>query len=118
MAALRIAHLTPTYFSAESVVGGGERYVLNLAQALKTTEESNSLPYSFKQTILSLGSAAKLLMQGGIPIRVFPNDNPTSSDPMNGMSELLWRELADYDLIHVHQSLTVFGAYGSIIAKT
>jgi glycosyltransferase involved in cell wall biosynthesis len=114
---LRIAHLTPTYFSAESVVGGGERYVLNLAQALKTTEESNSLRYSFRQTILSLGSAAKLLMQGGIPIRVFLNDNP-SADPMSGMSELLWRELADYDLIHVHQSLTVFGAYCSIIAKT
>jgi len=114
---LRVAHLTPTYFSGESVVGGGERYVLNLAQALMVAQQSNSLPYSFKQTILSLGSEAKLLVQCGIPIRIFPNNNP-STDPMNGMSELLWRELADYDLIHVHQSLTVFGAYCSIIAKT
>jgi glycosyltransferase involved in cell wall biosynthesis len=37
---------------------------------------------------------------------------------MDAMSELLWREIADYDLIHVHQSLTVFGAYCSIVAKS
>ena len=91
--------------------------MLNLAQALKAAQESNLLPSSFEQTIFSLGSEAKLFMQGGIPVRVLPNNNP-SIDPMNGMSELLWGELADYDLIHVHQSLTVFGAYCSIIAKT
>jgi glycosyltransferase involved in cell wall biosynthesis len=41
-----------------------------------------------------------------------------SDSPMDAVSELLWRELADFDVIHVHQSLTVFGAYCSIVAKS
>ena len=117
MRTLRVAHLTPAYFSSESVVGGGERYVLSLAQALNATQSSTSLPFNFEQTIFSLGLKAKLFVQGGIPTRVLPNNNPLGN-PMDGTSELLWRELLDYDLIHVHQCLTVFGAFCSILAKT
>jgi glycosyltransferase involved in cell wall biosynthesis len=114
---LRVAYLTPTYFSAESVVGGGERYVSNLAHALKVAQISDSLPYRFAPTILSIGPEPKLFVQDGIPIRVLPN-NTSSENPMDGTSALLWSELSDYDLIHVHQSLTIFGAYCSVIAKT
>jgi glycosyltransferase involved in cell wall biosynthesis len=114
---LRVAHLTPKYFSPESVVGGGERYVSSLAQALEAAQASNSLPYRFAQTIFTLGPEPKLIVQDRIPVRILQNDNP-SDNPMDGMSKLLWKELIDYDLIHIHQSLTLFGAYCCVIAKT
>ena len=114
---VRVAHVTPTYFSTESVVGGGERYVLNLAQALDVAQRSNCLPYRFAQTILSLGSEPMISEEGGIPVRVLRNSRPSES-PMNATTDRLWKELIDYDLIHVHQALTVFGAYCTVIAKT
>jgi glycosyltransferase involved in cell wall biosynthesis len=91
--------------------------VSSLAQALEAAQASNSLPYRFAQTIFALGPEPKLIVQDRIPVRVLQNGNP-SDNPMDGMSKLLWKELPDYDLIHIHQSLTLFGAYCSVIAKT
>ena len=109
--------MTPTYFSPDSLVGGGERHVSNLARALNATQSSTLLPFNFEQTIFSLGSKAKLFVQEGVPIHVLPNNN-SSNNPWNGTSDLFWKELSDYDLIHVHQCLTPFGVFCSILAKT
>jgi glycosyltransferase involved in cell wall biosynthesis len=37
---------------------------------------------------------------------------------MNAVSSLVWNEFASFDLIHVHQCLTDFGAYASCIAAS
>jgi glycosyltransferase involved in cell wall biosynthesis len=114
MPPLRIAHLSPTYFSPKSVVGGGERYVVNLAQAL---DRANGLLGEFSQTIIALGRDPEFFAIGNLPVRVLRNENP-SENAMDGISDLLWRELQEFDVVHIHQSLTTFGAYATVVAAS
>ncbi|GBU16658.1 MULTISPECIES: glycosyltransferase family 4 protein [Methylobacterium] len=107
---LRVAHLNPAYFSPDSYVGGGERYVDYLMQSLQTVG-------GFEQVLFSMGKEDQFFLRDGIPIRVLRNE---SSHPgmTNAVSAALWRELTDFDLVHVHQCLTLFGAYSTAIVRS
>lgn len=107
---LRIAHLTPTYFSDASVIGGGERYVDNLVRALATAG-------GFVQEVVSLGSAAATRGMDQATLRVLANDAPEAG-AMAGVAASLRDAVHDYDLVHVHQSLTTFGAYCTALARS
>lgn len=107
---LRIAHLTPAYFSPDSVVGGGERYVYYLAQSLRIVGH-------FEQCIFAIGAEDRLFEHDGIPVRVLRNESPLPG-AMDAFSGALWRELSGFDLVHVHQSLTLFGAYTIAIVRS
>jgi glycosyltransferase involved in cell wall biosynthesis len=100
---LRVAHLTPAYFSPDSIVGGGERYVYYLAQSLRVAG-------GFEQCVFAMGAEDRLFEHDGIPVRVLRNESPLPG-AMNAFSAALWRELCGFDIVHVHQSLTLFGAY-------
>ena len=107
---LRVAHLTPAYFSPDSVVGGGERYVYYLARCLR-------LSGGFAQCVFALGGEDRLFVHEGLPVRVLRNESPLPG-PMDAFSAALWQELRGFDLVHVHQSLTVFGAYSLAIVRS
>ena len=107
---LRIAHLTPAYFSPDSIVGGGERYVYYLAKSLHALG-------GFEQCVFTIGSKDHLFMHEGIEVRVLQNESGLSG-AMNASSASLWRELGGFDLVHVHQSLTLFGAYAIAIVRS
>lgn len=112
---MRIAHLTPTYFGADSVVGGGERYVANVAKAIRHTAAIKGYPV--EQAIISIGKSDQLFLQDGIVVRLLKNESASPS-LMECYSQFLWDEIADFDLIHVHQSLTTFGAYASVLTRS
>jgi glycosyltransferase involved in cell wall biosynthesis len=112
---IAVAHLTPAFFASRSVIGGGERYVSYLAQALRSAAPDH--PARFSQTIFSCGERDEMFVQNGIPVRVFRNDNLNPA-PMNATAEPLWRELEGFDIVHVHQSLTVFGVFCTAVAKS
>src|SRR4051794_6343415 len=105
---LRIAHLTPAYFSPDSYIGGGERYVDYIVDALRGLG-------GFEQCVFSVGAEDRLLERDGIPVRVFRNESllPEATD---GFSAAVWRELPGFDLVHVHQCLTMFGSYCTAVA--
>jgi glycosyltransferase involved in cell wall biosynthesis len=107
---LRIAHLTPAYFSPDSYVGGGERYVDYIVQALRGIG-------GFEQRVFSFGAEDRLFERDGISVRVLRNESslPGQTD---AFSAALWKELAGFDLVHVHQCLTVFGAYSTSIVRS
>lgn len=107
---LRVAHVTPAYFSPDSVVGGGERYVYYLAQSLRVAG-------GFEQCVFAVGAEDKRFEHDGIPVRVLRNESPLPG-AMDAFSTALWRELPSFDLVHVHQSLTVFGAYTIAIVRS
>jgi glycosyltransferase involved in cell wall biosynthesis len=107
---MHVAHLTPAYFSPNSYVGGGERYVHYIAEALRSVG-------GFDQCIFALGREDSLFEQDGIPVRVLRNESLDAGDT-NGYSAALWRELAGFDLVHLHQSLTQFGAYSLSIVRS
>jgi glycosyltransferase involved in cell wall biosynthesis len=110
---IRVAHLSPTHYSPNSVVGGGERYVFNLASALSGADTEER----FDQAIFALGDTEALSVHDGIPVRLLRNENP-SANAMDGISSRLWRELGSFDILHVHQCLTVFGAHACVLARS
>jgi glycosyltransferase involved in cell wall biosynthesis len=112
---LRVAHVSPTYFAEESLIGGGERYVSYVARAVR--EAQGSLPFVLTQAVFALGRKDAAFRDGGVPVTVFANENP-APDIMAGMSARLWRALEDFDIIHVHQALTLFGCYCAAIARS
>jgi glycosyltransferase involved in cell wall biosynthesis len=107
---LRIAHLTPAYFSPDSYVGGGERYVDYIVNALRGVGK-------FEQCVFSLGAEDRLFERDGIPVRVLRNES-SLPEPTDAFSAALWRELPGFDLVHVHQCLTLFGAYSTAIVRS
>ncbi len=100
----------PRTLSPRSYIGGGERYVHYVAEALRTVA-------GFEQCIFALGPEDGLFEQGGIPIRVMRNESTLLGDP-NAYSAAFWKELSGFDLVHVHQSLTLFGAYSLAIVRS
>lgn len=92
-----ILHITPAYFSEESVIGGGEKYVAELAKALAVHDKEVHL------TVLSFGAREFTQELNGYTLIVkkplfFHNKNlinPISFFP-------LWF-VHKFDIIHVHQ---------------
>lgn len=112
---LRVCHLTPTFFSGDSVIGGGERYVQNVADAV-ASDTAAGQP-GFAQTIVSVrrrGSPASAVPQG---IMLLGNIACSQGD-MNAIPHDLWPVLPNFDLVHLHQALTPFGEYCAAVAAS
>lgn len=107
---LHIAHITPSYFSPDSYVGGGERYVDYIVRSLSSFGR-------IKQCVFAFGTEDSLFERGGTPIRVLQNES-SDSGPTNAFSAALWRELRGFDLVHIHQALTPCGAYSLAIVRS
>jgi len=111
MTHLRVLHASPTWFSPDSVIGGGERWVDNVMAALST-----GAPW-ISQAMVTIGAEPGLAMRGRTVVRILANER-ASRAPMDALSSQLWSEFAAFDVIHVHQSLTDFGAYACCIAAS
>lgn len=89
---LRICHVSPTYFSPESLVGGGERFAEELARAMASRAEVK---------LVSFGPRAFRERPGPGYERVILKS--WSRRKMAPFSPLLWRELRGADVIHCYQ---------------
>jgi glycosyltransferase involved in cell wall biosynthesis len=93
---LRICHVTPTYFSPDSVLGGGERFAEELARAMAERAD------------------VKLVSFGRRAVRECPKPRfervvlrSRTRDRMTPFSWRLFRELRGADVIHCHQYFTL-----------
>lgn len=113
--ALRIAHLTPSFFSSDSCIGGGERYVYNICKAISIAAEEQDRPV--EQAIISVDRNARIFSYEGISVVILENFSP-HTNPMEAIPGRLRAALKGCNLVHIHQSLTQFGAYCTAIAKS
>lgn len=97
------------------MIGGGERYVYNLARALNAVIKEQDLNIS--QSIVSIGNQEEITQYKDIEVKTLRNISPFSGS-MDSIPDLLWSELEGFDLVHIHQSLTTFGAYAISIARS
>jgi len=111
MRRLRVLHASPTWFSPDSVVGGGERWVHNVMAAL-----SAGAP-ELDQAMVVIGNAPGLRLRGRALMRILANER-ASGPATDGISSQLWAECAGFDVVHVHQPLTYFGAYACCVAAS
>lgn len=111
---MRVAHVTPAFFSDQSLIGGGERYVGNVVRAIQHASQKHNLPIT--QEVFCIGTAYSTEIIGGIRHTFLQNDSP-SVHPMAAIADALWVELDNFDIVHVYQGLTYFGAFVGCLAK-
>ncbi len=107
---MKIVHVSPTYFSQESVIGGGERFAEELSRAM-----SRRVPVRF----VSFGRGYRREQISPTYERVTLRTR--TADKLTPFSERLFRELRDADVIHCYQYhvLPTFlaAAYGRLRRK-
>jgi glycosyltransferase involved in cell wall biosynthesis len=89
---LRICHVTPTYFAPESVVGGGERFVEELALAMARRAEVKLVSFgrrAFRERVSP--TYERVILRNWSPHQMVP------------FSPRLKRELRGADVVHCHQ---------------
>lgn len=91
-----VVHVSPTYFSPESVIGGGERYAEELSRSM-----SDRIPVRF----VSFGPGAFRERVSGRYERVILKS--WTRDKMTPFSPHLWRELRGARVIHCYQLNTL-----------
>jgi alpha-maltose-1-phosphate synthase len=89
---LRVCHVSPTYFAAESILGGGERFAEELARAMATRARVKFISFGPRQ----------LREQSGPDFQRVILRNWTGQ-PMVPFSPRLFAELRGADVIHCHQ---------------
>lgn len=112
---LRVGHLTPTYFSDQSVLGGGERYVCNLVKAVEVAAAAKGV--DIQQEIVSIGTKPGFFTIDGLPTRLLENCS-SAEEHMSALPAGLWDILPKFDLVHIHQSLTPFGEFVTAVASS
>jgi glycosyltransferase involved in cell wall biosynthesis len=71
----------------------------------------------FEQCVFSTGPEDRLFEYDGTPVRVLRNEAPYPR-PMDVFSAALWQELPGFDLVHIHQCLSLFSAYSIAIVRS
>ena len=109
---MKVAYLTPLYFSDQSCIGGGERYPTNLAKGV--VHASN---YSCRVELISYGPCSQVKeLFPGVTLRVLRTDLL----PANVLDVGSWElpsAIRDADVVHIHQAFTRSSEAGYLAAK-
>lgn len=99
---MRVLHISPTYYAADSVVGGGEKYILYMARALSYAAKDA------ENIILAFGEKEGELVVNDVHC-IVATGRPW--DPYSVDIRDLQRRLLVADVVIVHQCLTAFGLF-------
>ncbi|MCL4531998.1 MAG: glycosyltransferase family 4 protein, partial [Actinobacteria bacterium] len=91
---MKVVHVSPLYFGDASVVGGGERYALELARAMA--------PYATTK-LVTFGQKRETIVEGDLRIEIYPVWFYFGGKNVNPISLAFLKELFDADVIHMHQ---------------
>lgn len=91
---MRVVHVSPLYFSDEGVIGGGERYALELARAMSARVPTR---------LVTFGRRRESIVDGDLRIEIYPVWFHFGGKNVNPISLAFLRELLDADVIHLHQ---------------
>lgn len=97
---MKIALLSPAYFSDESLIGGGERYPTELGRALAETAEV---------TLVSFGPRRRSAILGKLRVELFPVRRWLRGNRGNPWSWEFLPTMLQADVIHLHQAFTLTG---------
>lgn len=99
-----VVAMTPTWFSGASVVGGGERYVENVAQAVAVAGAG-----AVEVSIVALGEAAPTVQVAPGVTRTVLATTAGGANPVDAVGWGMMEAVRGADVVHVHQAFTRFG---------
>ena len=91
---MKVVHVSPLYFSDGSVIGGGERYALELARAMSTHVPTK---------LVTFGKKRQSITDGTLRIEIYPVWFYFGGKNVNPISLAFLPELLDADVVHLHQ---------------
>lgn len=110
---IKILHISPTYYSADSVIGGGEKYIHYMCKALKFAALATDM--NVEASVLSFGDKpCKYLLGDGLPCEVIAGK---PWDPYSINVQELTDKIDSADVVFVHQCLTSFGLFAASHSK-
>ena len=90
----RVLHVVPALFGSGGVVGGAERYALELARNMATAVPTR---------LLTFGDHERSFVEDALPIRVIGRTRYVRGQKFNPFSLSVLPELRGADIIHCHQ---------------
>jgi glycosyltransferase involved in cell wall biosynthesis len=93
---MKVLHVSPLLFGPDGVVGGGERYPLELARAMATLTETR---------LIAFGRPAERRV-AGLPVRVYKPLRYLGTKGLSPVAPSLVAEIARADVVHCHQMYT------------
>lgn len=95
---LKILQISPTYFAKESVLGGGERYVVELSKSMSQDADVE---------LITFGPVKKTYMEGALKVKVLKPMFYVKKNIANPFFFNFYHEFKNADIIHVHQIHTI-----------
>lgn len=104
---MKILHISPTHYSTNSIIGGGEKYILYMIRAL--TEGAKRAGVLIDNTLLAFGDPpCSFTLNGDINCEILAG---VPWDPYSVSLLNLFERLTRADVVIVHQCLTAFGMF-------
>lgn len=104
---MNIVHVSPTYYSSNSIIGGGEKYIIYMIRALNLAAAKVNMPAV--NSILSFGeNAGDHVLNGDIRCLVMEG---VPWDAHSIRVDELMRQIGQADVVIVHQCLSAFGLF-------
>jgi glycosyltransferase involved in cell wall biosynthesis len=104
----RVVHVSPALFGDDGLIGGGERYPLELARAM-----ARRVP----TTLLSFSRRPRRERLDDLEIEVIGNWAPFGRFRVDPINPGLFRRLRNADVIHYHQSSSLMASLALIWAR-
>jgi len=92
---MKIAHVSPTFFGDGSVVGGGERYALELARALSKHAETVLITFARTKEL-------EVAKECELEVRTYPVGSFIKGNLANPLACRFLRDMADFNVLHCH----------------
>ncbi|MCC6180187.1 MAG: glycosyltransferase family 4 protein [Chloroflexi bacterium] len=106
---MRVIHVAPTPFGAGGLLGGGERYPLELARALATHVDCELVTFG--------ASAGRSREPGGLTVRTLRSLGHLRGHPAHPLAPSLVAALAGADLVHTHHMRSTPSRLAALTAR-
>jgi glycosyltransferase involved in cell wall biosynthesis len=104
---MRVVHISPTYFTDASVIGGGERYVSELSLWMSRQTDT---------TLVSFSSERRSYKQGDLKVEIYPAKHFIRGNKVNPFALGYLRSILQSDVVHVHHINTVISDLSCLLA--
>ena len=104
----KVLHISPTYFSEDSILGGGERYAWELAKAMAKEADV---------TFLSFGKEDIEYTLEGVHFVILKPYGFIDGNILNPIPRGIFKHIIRNDIVHVHQIFTLLTEVAIFTAK-
>jgi glycosyltransferase involved in cell wall biosynthesis len=104
----RVLHLVPALFGPSGVVGGAERYALELARRM-----ADRVP----TRLMTFGAQDERTRMGNLDLRVVSNARYVRGQRNNPLSPAIFPEILQSDVVHCHQTHVMMSSVAAIVCR-